>query len=227
MCGRFSFFARRADIAAAFPFLLLDANFDSTVPARYNIAPTQRTPIVRSDLHLTLARWGFGPPHTFNARAESAAERPLYRRSYFERPALVPASGWFEWEPTPSGKRPFFINALDRGPILFAALWDIRDSSPCFSIVTRSSRFELQSIHHREPVVIESGDALRWLDTGLSPADRSSLLAPRAEHAMHFACREIARAVNDIGNDGPDILAAPTSSEAARDIALFPPATMP
>ncbi|MGC8486184.1 MAG: SOS response-associated peptidase [Candidatus Baltobacteraceae bacterium] len=227
MCGRFSFFARRADIAAAFPFLLLDADFDSSFPARYNIAPTQRTPIVRSDLHLTGARWGFGLPHTFNARAESAADRPLYRRSYFERPALVPANGWFEWEPTPSGKRPFFIAAPDRRPILFAALWDIRDASPCFSIFTRSSRFELHSIHHREPVVIDGDDALRWLDVRLSPEARASLLAPRTEQSMHFACREIARAVNDIGNDGPDIFAAPTSSEAARDIALFPPATMP
>lgn len=222
MCGRFSFFARRADIAAAFPFLLLASDFDSSVPARYNIAPTQRTPIVRGDLHLTFARWGFGLPHTFNARAESAADRPLYRRSYFERPALVPASGWFEWEPTPSGKRPFYITAVDRGPILFAALWDIRDASPCFSILTRSSRFELRSIHHREPVVIEGGDALRWLDARLSAEERASMLAPRTEHALHFASREVTRSVNDIGNDGPDILATPTSAEAARDIALFP-----
>ena len=227
MCGRFSFFARRADIAAAFPFLLLAPDFDSAVPARYNIAPTQRTPIVRSDLHATAALWGFGRPHTFNARAESAAERPLYRRSYLARPALVPANGWFEWEPTPSGKRPFYISAADQRPIFFAALWDFRDASPCFSILTRTSRLELRSIHHREPAVIAAEDALRWLDARLSPEDRGALLAPRGDGAMRFSFREVSRDVNDVHNDGPELLASPPLSEAARDLSLFPPSSMP
>ncbi len=227
MCGRFSFFARRADIAAAFPFMLLAPDFDSTVPARYNIAPTQRTPIVRSDLHATTALWGFGLPHTFNARAESAAERPLYRRSYLARPALVPANGWFEWEPTPSGKRPFYISAADQRPILFAALWDFRDASPCFSILTRASRLELRSIHHREPAVIAAEDALHWLDARLSPEDRGALLAPRGDGAMRFSYREVTRSVNDANDDGPELLASPKLDEAARDISLFPPSSAP
>jgi len=222
MCGRFSFFARRADIAAAFPFVLLAPDFDAVVAPRYNIAPTQRTPIVRGDLHASLATWGFGMPHTFNARAESVAERPLYRRSFVERPALVPANGWFEWEPTPSGKRPFYITADDERPLLFAGIWDLRESSLCFSILTRESRFELAPIHHREPVVIGVEDALRWLDDRLSPQERHEFLEARSEVAPHFYPREVRRAVNDIGNDGADLLASPTSTESVRDLPLFP-----
>ncbi len=227
MCGRFSFFARRADIAAAFPFLLLAADFDSAVPPRYNIAPTQRTPIVRADLRLTAAQWGFGLPHTFNARVESAAERPLYRRAYRERPALVPASGWFEWEPTPSGKRPFYIAAADGRPILFAALWEMRESEPCFSILTRSARRELRAIHHREPVVIAADDARRWLDARLAPEERSALADPHDEGGTRFTLREVTRAVNEIANDRPDLLAAPGLAETARDLPLFPPTSKP
>ena len=227
MCGRFSFFARRADIAAAFPFLLLAADFDRAVRPRYNIAPTQRTPIVRADLQLTPAQWGFGLPHTFNARAESAAERPLYRRAYRERPALVPANGWFEWEPTPSGKRPYYIAAADGRPILFAALWEMREDELCFSILTRSSRRELQAVHHREPVVIAADDAPRWLDARLAPEERRALADPRDEAGMRFALREVTRAVNDTANDSPDLLAAPKPVEAARDLPLFPPTPKP
>ncbi|NNM99290.1 MAG: SOS response-associated peptidase [Candidatus Eremiobacteraeota bacterium] len=222
MCGRFSFFARRADIAGAFPFVLLAPDFDAVVPRRYNIAPTQRTTIVRGDRHASLATWGFGMPHTFNARAESVAERPLYRRSFVERPALVPANGWFEWEPTPSGKRPFYITAEDERPLLFAGIWNLRESSPCFSILTRASRFELAPIHHREPVVIEPADALHWLDEHTSPQQRHQLLVPRSDRAPHFYPREVRRAVNDIGNDGADLLASPTSTESVRDLPLFP-----
>ena len=227
MCGRFSFFARRADIAAAFPFLLLAADFDASVPPRYNIAPTQRTPIVRSDLHASLATWGFGIAHTFNARAETILERQLYRRSFVERPALVPANGWFEWEPTPSGKRPFYITLLGEAPILFAGVWEIRERVPCFSILTRASRFELAAIHHREPVVIGRDDALRWLDVSLSPHERGDLLVPRSDRSEHFSVRELRRLVNDIRNDGAELLAPPTRAESACDLPLFSPSPEP
>ncbi len=227
MCGRFSFFARRADIAAAFPFVLLATDFDRSVPPRYNIAPTQPTPIVRGDFEASLATWGFGIPHSFNARAETIAERPLFRRSFVERPALVPANGWFEWEPTPSGKRPFYITALDEAPILFAGVWEMRDRAPCFSILTRASRFELAAIHHREPVVIGHEDALRWLDLSLSPRERGELLIPRAESAAHFSVREVRRLVNDIRNDAAEVLEPATGAESARDLPLFSPSPEP
>ena len=227
MCGRFSFFARRADIAAAFPFVLLASDFDASIPPRYNIAPTQRTPIVGSDLHASLATWGFGIPHTFNARAETIAERPLYRRSFVERPALVPANGWFEWEPTPSGKRPFYITALGETPIFLAGLWEMRERMPCFSILTRASRFELAAIHHREPVVIGRDDALRWLDVSISPHERGELIAPRAEASAHFSVREVRRLVNDIRNDGAEVLAPSTGAESARDLPPFSPSPEP
>jgi len=209
------------------PFFLLSPDYDAVVPARYNIAPTQRTPIVRSDLRAAVAGWGFGGAHTFNARAETADERPLYRRAFHERPALVPANGWFEWEPTPSGKRPYYLCPIDGALALFAGIWEMRGGAPCFSILTRPSRFELAPIHHREPVVIGTEDALRWLDERLPPQQRRELLAPRTDTAPQFYVREVTRAVNSIDNDGPELLGAPTVADAARDLPLFAPPTEP
>jgi len=63
MCGRFSFFARRSDVAKAFPFVRLPANFDALNPPRYNIAPTQTILTISSEApdELTQMHWGLVP----------------------------------------------------------------------------------------------------------------------------------------------------------------------
>jgi hypothetical protein len=56
-------------------------------------------------------------PATFNARAESVADKPMFR-------GIIPASGYYEWIARPDGKQPYFISAADGGVLSFAGLWD-------------------------------------------------------------------------------------------------------
>jgi putative SOS response-associated peptidase YedK len=63
-------------------------------------------------------RWGLVPswwkkkakeaPATFNARAESVAEKPMFRDAFKRSRCLIPASGYYEWQNTPTGKQPFY-----------------------------------------------------------------------------------------------------------------------
>ena len=56
-------------------------------------------------------RWGLIPswwektakevPSTFNARAETVATKPMFRAAFKRCRCLIPASGYFEWRPTP------------------------------------------------------------------------------------------------------------------------------
>ena len=48
-------------------------------------------------------RWGFRSPSglVFNARTETAPQRPMFRESWQSRRCLIPASAWFEWDHRP------------------------------------------------------------------------------------------------------------------------------
>jgi len=221
VCGRYSFFARRAEVSAAFPFARVDDDFDRTVPQRYNIAPTQAAPVVLSTGRCELLTWGFGLPHTFNARAESIAQRPLYRAAFEGRRALALASNWYEWEPTPSGKRPFAISLQSGAPFAFAAIWEERDDRACFSILTRASRGILARVHHREPIVLLGERARRWIAADCSPRERDALIEPREPNDEIFVMHEVGREVNDVGNDEPSLIAPLSAQHASRELRLL------
>src|SRR6476659_5888532 len=72
----------------------------------YNVAPTHVMPVITSD-GLEMMQWGLIPPWakefkpsftTINAKAETAAEKPMFRTPFKKRRCLVPASGFFEWQ---------------------------------------------------------------------------------------------------------------------------------
>src|SRR5260370_28466378 len=77
---------------------------------RYNIAPGQHNPVVVRDANgnnqIELMQWGLVPAwsreaklaySTINARAETLASKPTFRKPLASQRCLVPATGYFEW----------------------------------------------------------------------------------------------------------------------------------
>ena len=82
---------------------------------RYNIAPTSFIDVVTTRVRdrtivgreMVPMRWGLIPawwkkprkevPATFNARAETVAEKPMFRGAFQYRRCIIPASGFYEW----------------------------------------------------------------------------------------------------------------------------------
>src|ERR1051325_4850890 len=108
MCGRYdNLIAREAYKTMYRAMRLPQSNF----PPRYNIAPTDQIPIIRIDprdgeRELVMARWGLVPwcvkeipkvPH-INARVETVHTTRLFREAFHQRRALIPATGFFEWQ---------------------------------------------------------------------------------------------------------------------------------
>jgi putative SOS response-associated peptidase YedK len=62
-------------------------------------------------------------PPTFNARAESVADKPMFRDPFRRHRCIIPASGYYEWIARPDGKQPYFMSAADGGVLSFAGLW--------------------------------------------------------------------------------------------------------
>jgi putative SOS response-associated peptidase YedK len=106
------------------------------LPARYNIAPTTKIPVVRcnkaGDRELVEMRWGLVPawakdlkklPLMNNVSCETVTTKPSFRSAFKSRRCLSPASGYYEWQKRPDGKKqPYFIHRADGDPIAFAGL---------------------------------------------------------------------------------------------------------
>jgi putative SOS response-associated peptidase YedK len=93
---------------------------------------------------------------------------------------LIPASGYYEWENTPTGKQPYHSTARDGSPLTFTGLWDewknIETGEPltsCMMIVTNANELAAR-IHDRMPVLLQPKDFDSWLagkaGTELKPA---------------------------------------------------------
>lgn len=170
-----------------------------------------------------LLRWGLVPAwakdpemgaRMINARAETVAEKPSFRAAFRRRRCLIPASGFYEWQSTGTGpKQPVWISRPDGGLISFAGLWEAwlgPDGSELetATIVTTEANETLRPFHHRMPVIVNPDSFDIWLGNGTEDRfDREAageLLRPAPEDTVRVV--PVGRAVNDIRNDGPELL---------------------
>ena len=118
MCGRFTNRLTWREIVALYR-LTAPATPERNLPARYNICPTTTIDaVIERDgkRELVPMRWGLIPswwqktaretPSTFNARAQTVTEKPMFRAAFKRTRCLIPASGYYEWKGTPTGKQP-------------------------------------------------------------------------------------------------------------------------
>ena len=122
MCGRFMQNYTWSEVHA---FLSVFGPPRNLQP-RYNIAPTTSVDVVRlgeQGRELVSMRWGLVPffwkktlkevPATFNARAETVAEKPMFREAFRRRRCIIPASGFYEWTGEKGDKTPHLFTAAD------------------------------------------------------------------------------------------------------------------
>ena len=231
MCGRFTLTAPPEAVKTFF-----GAEEAHAAPPRYNIAPTQPILIAREDQpgvrRLVLARWGLIPgwvkdPATvslmFNARAETAADKPSFRGAMRHKRCLIPASGFYEWQKRKGGKsQPFLLQPPGGGLVAFAGLWEDWSAPDggvmeTATILTTAANAALAPIHDRMPAVIAPEDFAAWLDTRtVTAAEAAKLLRPAPDAT--FEAVPVGDRVNAVGNDDPgvreaDATAAPAPAE--------------
>ncbi len=149
---------------------------------RYNIVPTTAIDVVRlagSGPELVPMRWGLIPgwwkktakevPATFNARAETVAEKPMFRSAFKRTRCIVPASGYYEWRKVDGGKQPYFISAADGALLSIAGLWDqwkdpeTGEAISSATLIVAAANDFTRCIHDRMPVMLGRQDHDAWL----------------------------------------------------------------
>ncbi len=190
---------------------------------RFNIAPTQHIPVVRQaddgSRRLDLLHWGLIPSwakdpamgaHMINARAETVAEKPSFRRAFQRRRCLVPADGFYEWQIRRGAKQPYFIHRADGEPFAIAGLWE-RWQPPwgepveSCALVTTQAVEPVRSVHPRMPVILPASAYGPWLDPRLDTAtELRALLAEGNVREMEAVA--VSTRVNDPRNDRPECI---------------------
>jgi putative SOS response-associated peptidase YedK len=214
VCGRFTLTTNLGALAARFGV----ARFLEEVGPRYNIAPTQTVIVVNDDgtRHLTQMRWGLIPSwakdpaignRMINARAETVATKPAFRAALRKRRCLIPADGFYEWQPVGRRKQPVFIALKTREPFSFAGLWESwtspeEEEIKTCTIITTEANVLLKPIHDRMPAILSREAEAVWLDPTIQDPERLlPYLKPyQAEEMEVYA---VSTKVNSPANEGP------------------------
>lgn len=219
MCGRYASFLPPEAVRALFRTVNPLVN----VPPTWNMAPSRQAMVVcrhpeTGERHLDLLQWGFVPRFTkdpkggrrrVNARAETVITSGMFHGAFAARRCLVPASAFYEWQVTLSGKQPYAIARADGTPLALGGLWEgwrAPDGEVVrgFTIITTPANATMRPVHERMPLILEPADWPLWM--GEVADDPAALLKPANDDVLR--AWPISTAVNDVRNDGPDLLSA-------------------
>ena len=246
VCGRYASSRRPEDLVEEFE---IDADRTAApLAADYNVAPTKEVYAVverpprpaadagedaaRAERQLRVLRWGLVPSwakdpaignRMINARMETVAEKPAFRRAFAKRRCLLPADGYYEWYPTAQltkggrpRKQPFFIRPRDHGTLAMAGLYEIwrdptrDDDDPerfrwTCTVLTTEAEDAVGHIHDRMPLMVERDRWSSWLDPAVSGRDDLlSLLVPASPGLLEAF--PVSTDVNNVRNNGPELV---------------------
>lgn len=167
MCGRFFVDAKNREIDRLLTMLPEDA----PEPKTGEIFPTDNAIVLTSGDKAESMSWGFpkydGKGVIFNARAETALQKPMFAKSLRARPAAIPASGFYEWHETDGRKEKFLFTDLKNPLLYLAGFWNFFGSGPNprhFTILTTAANASMLPYHHRMPVLLDPDEISGWLD---------------------------------------------------------------
>lgn len=227
MCGRFVSTNSPERIAAYF-----GASFDTEPLAEnHNVAPTTDVygivaassaddrPVVRA------FHWGLVPSWAkdakigskmINARAETVAEKPAFKRLFTKHRLIVPMDGFYEWRAVPGqkAKQPYFIRRRDGEPLAAAGLWSAWHDPArpdedgwlhSCTIITTEANDLMAPLHDRMPVFLPAGDWHEWLDPSVHDSlELQRLLRPSPNDLLELI--PVSTAVNNVRNRGCELI---------------------
>jgi putative SOS response-associated peptidase YedK len=227
----------------------------------YNVAPTKQVyavverpprrespdePELPAERQLRVVTWGLVPSwakdpkigsRMINARMETVAEKPAYRKAFEKRRAILPADGYYEWYLPEDGprtkagkpiKQPFFIRPRDGSILAMAGLYELwrdptkADDDPArwlwtCTVITTDAEDELGRIHDRMPLMLTPDKYDAWLDPENHDHDALlGLLQPAAPGRLEAF--PVSTLVSRVDNNGPELVEPlPLEHEASVD----------
>lgn len=191
---------------------------------------------------LRMLRWGLVPIWSkdesrayslINARSETLASKPSFRDAFRSRRCVIPANGFYEWEPGRSAPRqPWYVRPVDErhgarspkpatpggpepaeqpGPwMAMAGLYEHWKTPSgawlsTYTIVTVPAGPDIERLHHRMPALLSSEGMRVWLDPGEQAADRlEAVLRPSPAGSLRAVA--VSQEVNNAKHQGAHLI---------------------
>jgi len=222
VCGRYTLapgnlalFAERFSVAAP-----------PDEAAGYNVPPGRAVATIvqraGSDPSCEMFHWGLIPAWAqsterqykmINARVETVAEKRAYSGLLDQHRCLIPADGFFEWQPQDEGpKQPWWFHLSGAELFAFAGLWtswqpqpDVEPVDSC-TILTTAANNIVSPVHGRMPLIMSREDEETWLDPAVPATQAMALLGRSANDEL--LRQAVSRGVNNTRNHGPECIEA-------------------
>ncbi|HCX86756.1 MAG TPA: hypothetical protein DG761_01885 [Gammaproteobacteria bacterium] len=221
MCGRFDRHRTVAGFLEVIDAPDLPGQDTDPVAPSYNIAPSQQAAAVcvtDTGPRLAPLTWGFVPawaknprmPRPINARAETLAQKPMFRDGFRTRRCLVLCDGYYEWQRRADGsKQPFHITLEDGAPFVMAGLWARNTTLTAeviesFCVITTEASEFCREIHPRMPLILERTHHQEWLKASSLDLDTATAMLETCPQPLHLS--PVSRFVNSPANDGPECI---------------------
>jgi len=217
MCGRYASSRPVDDLLVHFD---VQDPPEEVLPPSWNVAPTDPVYVVlerEQRRQLRVVRWGLVPSwakdpkggaRLINARRETVADKPAFRKAYARRRCLVPADGYFEWQKQGTGKQPWYLSPRAGEPLAMAGLYELWRAAEgpwlwTCTVLTTEAADEHGDIHDRTPLLVAEQDWARWLDPDLEEPGRE-LLVPGTPGVLD--AWPVGAAVGNVRNNEPGLV---------------------
>ena len=161
----------------------------------------------------TTARWWFVPhwhkgeagdwkATTFNAKVETAREKPTFRIAWTSGRCIIPAIGYYEWTGSKGKKQPWFIRPETNTDLFFFAglMSRLPNGLRTCTILTRAADPEITALHPRMPIILRQAQCRDWLTAAVSDDEVIEDYGTGWQHQTHRV-RPFGR-----DDDGPELI---------------------
>jgi putative SOS response-associated peptidase YedK len=217
VCGRFSI---TGDLDFYAEYFGVDEVLTERLEKSWNVAPTDPVYVIATrdgQRRLGSMKWGLVPHWAkdtksihINARSETIANTPAFRDSFARKRCLIPADGFYEWEPADKGRTPHWVYRADGYPMVFAGIWASRKDPETgewqrtCSIITKEAEGVISSIHDRMPVALIPEVWDSWLDRDMEDPEAALSLIQTIEPDSIME-HIVSSKVNSVKNNTPDL----------------------
>ena len=176
---------------------LTDAVFRSVLAQRFvethakpivtagEVRPTDIVPVIAPNSKgmksVFPMQWGFlakdNKRTLFNARVETAGEKPTFKEAWQSHRCIIPASYYFEWQhlKSPDGREKtgdkYAIQPAGCTLTWLCGLYRMEDGYPVFVVLTKEPTVELSSIHNRMPLMLPKDKIDDWINPSSDPKE--------------------------------------------------------